>query len=176
MHAKVLFSETQYFRQWWVWVILIGVDVLFAYALVSQVFFETSFGDKPMTNGGIIITFIMVVLITLLFALMRLHIEIREDGIYYAFFPFYFSMHHKPWSDINKVYVRQYNALTEFGGWGVRYSVAGRGRALNVRGNMGIQMELVNGRRFLLGIQKADEAQQALKNAGKYAAPEIDNG
>ena len=172
MHAKVLFHETQYFRQWWVWIILAGVDVLFAYAIVQQVFFETSFGDKPMTNGGLIITFVVSVLITLLFALMRLHTEIREDGVYYAFFPFHLSPHHKSWTDISKVYVRKYNALAEYGGWGVRYAITGKGRALNVRGNMGIQMELADGRKFLLGTQKPEEVSQVLQQMGKYRAPE----
>ncbi|MBJ2175825.1 hypothetical protein JBL43_16340 [Aureibaculum sp. A20] len=67
------------------------------------------------------------------------------------------------WNDISKVYVRKYNAITEYGGWGFRgYIFKTGGKAFNVMGNKGIQIVLKNGKKMLIGTQKEVEAERIL--------------
>ena len=55
--------------------------------------------------------------------------------------------------------------ILEYGGWGIRYSPFGKGWAYNVRGNQGVQLELANGQRILVGSQRADELARAIGQA-----------
>ncbi|NNE30744.1 MAG: hypothetical protein HKN40_00090 [Winogradskyella sp.] len=69
------------------------------------------------------------------------------------------------WNDINSAYVRQYDALSEYGGWGLKGGnlwKKSKGKAINVSGDIGIQLELNNGKRLLIGTQKKVEAENVL--------------
>lgn len=57
----------------------------------------------------------------------------------------------------------------DYGGWGFRFGLFGKGRALNVSGNKGIQLVLTDGTRLLIGTNKPDEARQALQLIGHLA-------
>lgn len=52
------------------------------------------------------------------------------------------------------------------GGWGYRINFR-QGRALNVKGNKGIKIELLSGKKLLLGTQNPIEAQEAIANFKK---------
>ena len=54
--------------------------------------------------------------------------------------------------------------IAEFGGWGIRYGF-GAGWVWNVSGNMGVQLELDNGRKVLIGSQRPAELKDALDRA-----------
>jgi hypothetical protein len=63
--------------------------------------------------------------------------------------------------DITRCEVRTYNPIREFGGWGIRYR---RGaKAYNVSGNRGVQLELANGKRLLIGSQRSEELARAIE-------------
>jgi magnesium-transporting ATPase (P-type) len=63
----ILFSEKQRFTQWWLWLILLVVNGLFVTAFYVQVINGKTFGDKPMSNIGIVIAGSLMLLITVLF-------------------------------------------------------------------------------------------------------------
>jgi hypothetical protein len=77
------------------------------------------------------------------------------DGIYIRFFPFHFSYKEIAFHDLKSFEVRTYNALREYGGWGIRYGP--QGKAYNVGGNRGVQLVLADGKRILIGSQKPEE-------------------
>ena len=55
--------------------------------------------------------------------------------------------------------------LLEYGGWGLKGGLLwkkSKGIAINVSGNIGIQLELKNGKKLLIGTQKLQEAKQVL--------------
>jgi len=82
--------------------------------------------------------------------------------LYIRFFPL--THQEIPFKDIVSCEVRTYSPIREFGGWGIRY---GRGtKAYNVSGNRGIQLELSNGKRVLIGSQRPEELAGAIE-AGK---------
>jgi len=62
--------------------------------------------------------------------------------------------------------VRKYSPIGEYGGWGYRVAGKRSGVAYNISGNMGIQIELKNGKKILLGTRKPEEAKEALRKSG----------
>ena len=48
-------KETQKFSQWWLWLILIGIGILPILGIYKQLIIGEKFGDKPMSDLGIII-------------------------------------------------------------------------------------------------------------------------
>ena len=91
MKKLILFSEKQKFKQWWLWVILLIVNGVILIGIFKQLITDQPFGDKPMSNLGLLFTAIPLLLITLLILNIRLNTLIKEDGIYVRFFPFHWS-------------------------------------------------------------------------------------
>lgn len=157
---SLLFQERQRFTQWWLWLILISILIPVFYELWNNINSGASFNLAAfLWSGG------LVLLIILLFLFMRLDTEIKGDGVYVRFFPFASKLKVYEWEDIDKAYVRKYRPLIEYGGWGVRYGA--RGKALNVSGNQGLQLELKNGKKLLIGTRKPEELNAVLLQLGK---------
>lgn len=96
------------------------------------------------------------------FYYLELETIIKPSGIYVRFFPFHFSFKHYPWDSIRKCYVKQYSPIGDFGGWGVRISLFGKGTAYNVDGDYGLQLEFLTPKKLLIGTQKPQELTEAL--------------
>lgn len=162
-----LFSERQSFRQIWLWLILLIVNCLFAYVAFKQIVNGFEFGEKPMSNTMLIISIIGSLLLSFFFFYMRLDTEVKKDGIYYRLFPFQLKFKNVEWTELSHLYVRIYSPLAEYGGWGIRIGLFGKGRAFNVSGNSGLQLIYKGGKRFLLGTQKAKELESVLRQLDK---------
>jgi len=148
-----IYSETQMFSRWW-------LLVIFAAALLPTIFIYIGISDKTPRNifGPALIG---PVLVALLIGFSNLKTELRPEGLSYNFFPFHLRWHFIPIEDIEKIYVRKYSPLGEYGGWGIRGFA--KNRAFNVKGSMGIQLELRNGKRILFGTQKPEEWEKVIK-------------
>ncbi len=173
MDAKTLFSETQKFKQKWLWTLLllvfIGCNGLFIYGIYTQIIKNQQFGNSPMSDTTLLIasaiTFLITLLLICLFIFLRLDTQIREDGIYVKFFPFHRTYKKYEWDTISKSFVRQYSPIKEYGGWGVRFGFSGK--AFNVSGNKGLQLVLANGKKILIGTNKPHELNDLLNKIGK---------
>ncbi len=77
----------------------------------------------------------------MLFLTTRLETVIDLEGISVRLFPLHLKFKFFLWQDIEKIYVREYAPLSEYGGWGLRYSV-NHGKAYNISGNQGVQLFL----------------------------------
>jgi hypothetical protein len=53
-----IITEKQFFRQWWILILLGGIDAIILYGLLSQLIIGTPWGDKPLSDTGIIILYI----------------------------------------------------------------------------------------------------------------------
>jgi hypothetical protein len=156
------FREIQQFRQFWIWAIVIAITGLMWYAFVSQILFRRPFGDNPMPDIWMIIFWLIFGLgLPALFFFGKLITEVRGDGIYIRFFPFHLSFHKIAFKDLKRYEVRTYRPLLEYGGWGIRYGL--KGKAYNVSGNRGVQLELSNGKRVLIGSQRPEQFLQAIE-------------
>jgi len=171
MTDEILFRENQKFNQWWIWILLIGVNGLTGYGVIQQVMLGQPYGDHPGSNSELLLVFGLTLLIAFLFFSLKLETVITRDGIDVKFFPFYLKFRHYSWPEIQKLYVRKYNPIMEYGGWGIRGF--GRNRALNVSGNMGLQLELKEGNRLLIGTRKAEELGDVLKQLNQNNPPLI---
>lgn len=167
MNEEIFFTERQRFKQWWLWIILSGVNGLFIFGVIKQVICGQQFGDKPMSNTGLLIATGLTLLLSILFLNFHLDTIIKKDGIYVRFFPFHAKFKYYPWDNLEKCYTRKYSAIAEYGGWGLRLGVFGKGSAYNVSGNMGLQLEFVTQKKLLIGTQKAGELHEVLIKAGQ---------
>ncbi|MBE2188738.1 MAG: hypothetical protein KGZ71_07445 [Desulfobulbaceae bacterium] len=165
MEAQILFSEKQRFTQWWIWGIMMLINSIWIVAIFVQLIGGTPFGNNPMSDVGIIITAILTILLTFFMRSLRLETQIRTDGIYVKFFPFYLNFKKYFWYEISKCYLREYKPIKEYGGWGLRGFI--KNRALNVSGNQGLQLIFTDNKKLLIGTNKPDEMKLALMNLGK---------
>ena len=155
-----VFTETQRFDQWWfrlLMVIVIGVTIFPLVLSYSELKEDgTSLLIVGLACG---ISLLLVILILFYF---KLETRIDEAGIHYSFWPFHLSTRHINWQDMNACYVREYSPIAEYGGWGYRIRLGKGGRALNIKGNKGIQIELSTGKKMLIGTQKEAEARSVI--------------
>lgn len=167
MDNEILFTEKQKFKQWWLWVILFGINGLLLLGVFKQVIGGHQFGDKPTSNVELVSTVGLTILLTILFINFKLETQIKKDGVYVRFFPFNLSFRQYTWDKVSKSFVRQYNPIGEYGGWGLRFGLFGKGRALNVSGNQGLQLEFSDHKRLLIGTNKPEELTKTLVEIGQ---------
>lgn len=167
MDNEILFTESQRFKQWWLWMILLGINGLFLFGVYQQVIGGQQFGDKPMSDTELLIITGLTLLLAFLFINFRLDTIIKRDGIYVRFFPFHMTFKHYNWNNLTKSFVRQYSAISEYGGWGLRFGLFGKGKAYNVSGNKGLQLEFNNNKKLLIGTTKPDELTKILNKIGQ---------
>lgn len=160
MSNRILFSETQRFRQWWLWIILIGVNGLFIVSLIQEFVLKTPEPGQGM-NTALILSGIIPLIITVFFLNIKLETEVKEDGIYVRLFPLHLKYKFFAWSDIASAEVRTYKPIKEYGGWGLRGM--GKNMAYNVSGDQGLQLVLKTGHRLLIGTRQPEAIDNILK-------------
>ncbi len=163
METNVLYFEKQRFTQFWLWLIIAVVNLSVAYGAYLQFTTAIDPSGRPMDMVGFYIGLGLALLVDLIFVLARLETQITKVGIEVRFFPFHLNARFFPWSDIAKSQVRTYEPLSEFGGWGLRGSFSGKGKAFNVSGNQGLQLEFNDGKKLLIGTQKPEEIKAILQ-------------
>ncbi|UCC23704.1 MAG: hypothetical protein JSW23_06465 [Planctomycetota bacterium] len=160
--GEVIFREVQKFASW-----LRGVVALSTAAAVVFSMFalrQESLQQPPRTAQVVVLIILGVLLpiaIALLFWLSKLQTEVRTDGLYVRFFPFHIQFKKFTAEDLSEHYARTYRPIREYGGWGIRCGRRG-GKAYNVSGNKGVQLVFKDGKRLLIGSQRADELAEAL--------------
>ena len=155
-----VFKEEQRFRQVWL-MVLLGFSLLVPVGLIINEYIKD---NTSMTTNEFLGSLIGIIASVLLIFIFKLSTRIDEKGIHYQFFPFHFSMKTLLWSEITKAEVRTYDPIGEYGGWGLRYSFnKKKSNALNVSGDIGIQLTLKNGKKLLIGTQKKEAVSRVLK-------------
>ena len=157
----VEFREVQRFHQTWLWSLLIladaGIIVFFGHALVEQVVLDRAWGARPLSDAALLWTGLGAMAfalgVTVLIYAMRLVTEVRSEGLHLRFLPFRSRL--VRYEDIHGCEAVSYRPLADYGGWGIRYGR--QGKALTVKGNRGVLLDMVEGRRLLIGSQRADE-------------------
>ena len=160
-NQTVFYREVQHFRQVWLWIIILSIPALMIYAVVEQLFLGRPFGDNPAPDAVLIILAVIFGLgLPALFLATNLTTEVRSDGLYIRFFPFHFSFRRITSDELAHYEARTYSPLREYGGWGIRYG--SKGKAYNISGNRGLQLEFSNGDRLMIGSQRPEELAQAI--------------
>lgn len=163
MTKTVIFAEQQRFRQRWVWILLIGSGGIAWWSLIQQAILGSPFGNRPSPDFVLwIIWALFGVGMPWLFYSLRLVTQVRQDSILIRFYPFPAKV--LEFERIGSFYVRQYRPLREYGGWGIRCS-GKNGMAYNVSGDRGVQLEMVDGKRILIGSMNPERLAEALRTA-----------
>lgn len=168
MKNYVVFEEKQRFTQWWLWLLLIFTNFLFLWGIFQQIIRGIPFGDKPMSDTGLLLVTGFVMFITLFIYFIRLETRIDKDGVYVHLFPFQLTFRFYPWEVISEIHFRTYNPIIEYGGWGWRWGLFGKGSAMNVSGDQGIQLIFKSGKKLLIGTQKPEEIQRIIEELEKH--------
>ncbi len=152
-----VFEEEQRFNQWWLYAIFILVVAVLLIGIYKNSDGFTNFHSPLLVLSLLAAAIPMVVILW-----MQLITRIDNEGIRVKFSPLGFSEKFFSWNEIEQCYLRKYNPLIEYGGWGIRGF--GRKRAYNVSGNLGIQIVTRDKKTFLIGTKSPDKARAVIKN------------
>ncbi len=152
-----LFSERQYFSRWWVFLMLPAPIITTVLELTSKI-------QDDDALLALVIVWGLCGSIAAMFLWSHLDTEITEDEIRFKYPPFINKPKVIPYSEIKTIQVRKYDPIGEYGGWGLRYGWTNskKNRAYNIKGNMGLQLELNDGMRILIGTMKPDELRELI--------------
>jgi len=160
MKGKIIFEEVQSFVGTWMWYLIIGLTTLILVGILVGTFLYPV--DPPEALIGSLIVAIVMGGLTFLLTTSKLYVTIDNTRIYYRFPPFVSQEKSYSKDDVQQMQVRKYRPIREYGGYGYKRRFRS-GRAMNITGNMGLQLVLKNGRKVLLGTQKPDLLKTVVK-------------
>ena len=161
--GKIFFEEKQSFRQIFIWIICILIFGIFLWGIIQQIILNIPWGNNPSSDLGLILFGIIPVAIIILLFTLKLTTKVKEDGIYFKFNILNSKFKSIKKEEIATYKIIKYKPLEEFGGWGIRFAMKkNAGRAYNVSGNIGMQFELKNGRKILIGTQYPEKFKNAV--------------
>lgn len=150
--SEVIYAEQQRFRQWWLWLVVLGTSFYAGSALINR-------GRNGILE---IFEFFFIVLgLPLLFLILRLKTTVSDEKVELEFSPVWTRV--IPVDDITSVEAVTYRPLLHYGGWGIKFG-PGRGWAYNVSGNEGVQLRLSRGRPVLIGSKRSEELAAAIES------------
>ena len=155
-----MYKETQPLRQNpALWLAIPAAACFWALAF-AQLVLGMQVGTRPASDLLMFLLWLGVgVALPGLFLTASLQIEIDQDAVRLAFWPF--TRRTIPKADITHAAVRNSDPISEYGGWGLRLAPGNR-RAYTVRGRSGVQLELVNGQQIFIGSRRPEELLRAI--------------
>ncbi|MFF2291124.1 DUF6141 family protein [Peribacillus butanolivorans] len=159
---SVLYREVQRPRQLLYIIVIILVSGFFWWGVIQQVIYGIQFGDKPMSDIGLVISWVLFGLIIPLLAFqVKMITEVRGDGLYIKFVPFHFGYRDFRYQSIRDYKSVSLSSLKRFGGWGIRINLNGE-RLYNIAGSEGVELRLASGDIVIIGSKNSDELKKAL--------------
>lgn len=144
------FTEKQQFPDWLRYGVLIFIVIL-TYVLTKA----------DTVNQPLFLILLACLLLPALIFFWTLETEVDSKNIYIRIKPF---MNKKiPFDEIQSWTVRTYKPIREYGGWGIRWGP--KGTAYNIKGDQGLQLVLINGKRILVGTQRQQELARVMRSA-----------
>tara|TARA_R110001599_G_scaffold58396_3_gene160971 strand:+ start:422 stop:934 length:513 start_codon:yes stop_codon:yes gene_type:complete len=157
-----IFKEEQRFTQGWL-IILLAISIITPIALMLKEYFKE---DTTMTLNELLLTSSLMLIVIAPLFFFKLKTRIDEKGIHYQFFPFHLKPKTIDWSELKFAKTRTYDAISEYGGWGLKggfFWRKSKGVAYNVSGDIGIQLEYKTGKKILIGTQLLNDVNSVLK-------------
>lgn len=148
------FKESQNWRSKTVLVLL----------LIPSVFIFYKYGIKNFQIVNLLTGAAILLLACLIILSARLNTCINENGLTYSFPPLIRNDRTIKWTEIEHIYLRNYDAIWEYGGYGWRWALFGKGKAYTINGVNGIQIDLKNGKKILIGTGLPDEAEKVFSH------------
>ena len=170
------YVEVQRFRQRWLLTVVGLVAGLmfgvFGYGIVQQIVMGRPWGDHPLPDTALLIVAAISILVIgvglpLLLAFLKLVTEVRAEGVVVELAPV--ARRHIPFRDIRSLGARTYRPIRDYGGWGYRVGRHGS-RAFSAMGDRGVEIALFDGRIVMIGSQRPEALEQAIRDAMKAAS------
>jgi hypothetical protein len=92
---------------------------------------------------------------------MRLIVEVRFREIYIRYSPLVTRA--ISFTEISQVEAREYKPIREYGGWGIK-GWSSKSAVYNVKGNEGVELTLVDGRKVMIVSQNPEPLTDAIKS------------
>ena len=107
------------------------------------------------------ISFAIGLALPILLLVIKLKIQVREDGIYLKIVPFRLSFRKISWNDL--VTYRSYeHTQKEANKLGIRYTISGKSYSLG--GRRGLQLELTNGETVFIESRKPEKIMEIIRS------------
>lgn len=152
------FIEIQKLKLWWLYIIL-GIETIIVLSII--LFDKNSNGLNNSTERyylpvlAIAIPYIVVYIVTQ----NKLTVKIDRHGVAYSYWPFVREKQIS-WAEITKLQLCKYDALGDYGGWGLRYRLwfkfNDKAYLFNDK-SLGFQLMLKNQKKILFSTNKVDE-------------------
>jgi len=149
MSAKVLFEETQQFRQWFIYVVNVVLILISIFVAIDI--------DKGKVVFPMIFIPISLLLLVVFLWIQKLEMTITDEYIEYSFFPL-IGKRRVEWKDVQSAQMVTYGLLV---GYGIRFTFT-RGMIYNVSGRKAMQIQTKAGKKFAIGTQKPEELDEVL--------------
>lgn len=161
--TRIRFDERQRFRQVWLWLIIGLVAALGWAGFIVQIGLDRPFGTNPGPDWLVWMLWLLVGIgLPALFAWAHLRVVVTDQEVVINYVPF--SARRIPLSEVLGATAREYDALREYGGWGIKGWSRDK-RAYNVSGTEGVELFLKNGRTVMIGSNQAVDLEQAIMDA-----------
>lgn len=156
----MLFTEKQYSRQPIFLAIVAIVALGMWLTFVQQILRGKPVGSNPMSDWGVIVMLILLGIgLPALFLSLHVRTTVLADRVIIEVVPF--TRREILGTDIVGFAVRRVKPIRDYGGWGIRGLTSGN-RAYLMTGNTGVQLELANGDRVLIGSNRPAELEAAI--------------
>lgn len=162
--TQPLFHEAQHLKQWVFMIPVVAVVAVVWWQFVQQVILDNPQGREPIPDWlALVFTIVFGIGLPVFAARMRLITEVRPGSVTVNLTPF--RSRTIAAEEIWKAEVREYSAIGEYGGWGIKTSRR-NGRAYIAHGDKGVQLVLATKELVLIGSQRPEELLSALQSAG----------
>ena len=164
MPNPVLFSEHQQLPKWLNWVIILPEALILALVVIQSVY-QALQTHKSIASTDLLVPLVIVCVVTILpvvFVLAaKLVTTVSDDGMSIRWIPLQLHPVKIDLDNAVSVTAMTYNALRDFGGWGIRYGL--HGMIYNMQGNKAICITYQQGKKLMIGTQRPDELLAAVK-------------
>jgi hypothetical protein len=142
------------------------VIALFAYGMFQQLVLRQPWGDRPLSDDILIVNSILIISVMIIMLLVFfnsvLEVVVDRGSISYRYFPLIRS-----WRRIEKETIHSFEIKTYYmKGYGIHRDLRGN-KTINVKGHVGIELTMLDGKRLLLGTQKPGDFLDALNKMKK---------
>ncbi len=160
-----IFREVQYFPRWLYWLLMLTLGpgcLMLVYGIYQQMVLHRPFGDQPASDLMLVLIFLFEFGMLILFIRMRLITVVTDQNLYVQMQPLHVRPVAIKLTDLKAVDVITYNALNDFGGWGIRYGAGGK--IYNAKGNRAVRLSYATGTHLMIGSQQPEELLAAIQH------------
>ena len=137
----IIFSETQRFKQVWIWIALTISTAFLCYNAYIE------YLNNKIISIQVVFGFSVMLILFILFYVSRLKTIIDEEKIQYKFHPLHLKYKTILSFEIEKIEIIKYRPL-DYGGWGIRRGLGIK--VYSISGNKGIKITTKN-EKLLIG-------------------------